>query len=233
MKILNCNKKRITLLLTLFILTIILASVFNFEKANAADYMKLDYNERIDLAKKEYKCFSRNLDEYTEVLISFTDNIKLKDIDDIISNKFVTISLFHYFVSSKQIITGGYIDCKNKTLNCIQDDYYKDLLFLINDKIETLSNEIRKIEKGHLEELEKERCEDQQPLTNKIKMYNENIEMLLLQKEEIINNNISVSGIRLYAKNEDIVVLLNDDSVRLIEVLNFDNPDIVTPLLPY
>lgn len=64
--------------------------------------MKLDYGDKIQLAKNKYDRFARNPREYAEVLISFTDNVRLSDMNKIIKDDSVTISLFHYFLTSNQ-----------------------------------------------------------------------------------------------------------------------------------
>ena len=229
------TKKRIVVLISLILilLTVFVLWVRFDSKISALEYMELDATTRRSYAEKRYNVFEKNLDNYSDVLIT-TEHKRISCILEKLPEDCKIIRVFHCFSCNGRVMTGGYLDCKSKGKNEIQSSYYDEIHQLLVGAIDNTKKRLREIDgqiledySGELPTSDVERSNDEEELLidleSKLKYYE-------AQLNDLEENNLQIYGIRIVMKNSDIEKLTHDPDVKLIEIMDFDNNDIVTPL---
>jgi len=229
------TKKRILVFISLLL---ILTTVFVLwlsvdSKISAIEYMKFDKSERKSHAEERYNVFEKNPEDYTDVLIT-TEHRTINYIFEKLPEDCEIISVYHCFSYSGRVMTGAYLDCKSKGKNEIQSAYYDEIHQLVVGAIHNTKKRLREINEQILEDYSGElptsvieRSNDEEELIidleTKLKYYE-------AQLNDLEQNNLQIYGVRIVMKNSDIEKLTCDPDVKLIEIMDFDNNDIITPL---
>ncbi|MBR3845868.1 MAG: hypothetical protein IKM40_04790 [Clostridia bacterium] len=251
--------KRKELLLIFIILVAIVAVVvgctIHLPIASAAEYMKLSKASRIEYAKESYSEFSSNPDKEYEILISF-NKANYKEIADLLSGQDNIISAFHCFEANGECAVGGYVECKGKTAEKVIEDYFSSIYNLVVGQIETYDDfvaELKKsyeVENGSISdnstndsydtygkevdtspiEITGEGKEPCMTLEDELRDAEHSLEQFLLQKEAMDNGDFYIYGIRLLMTGAEIEKILSDENVLLVEILNFDNNNLIVPI---
>lgn len=251
--------KRKELLLIFIILVAIVAvalgCTIHLPIASAAEYMKLSKENRMECAKEHYSEFSANPNKEYEILISF-NKTNYKEIAELLSGQDNIISAFHCFETEDDCAVGGYVDCKGKTAEKVIDDYFSSIYNLVVGQIESYDDLIAELKK--LYEVDnsfatgvsvsipdetygkkvdtssikitgkgKEPC---MTLEDELRDAEHSLKQFLLQKEAMDNGDFYIYGIRLIATGAEIEKLLSDNNVSLVEILNFDNNNLLVPI---
>jgi len=202
-------------------------------KISAMEYMKLNATERKSYAEERYNVFEKNPKDYNDVLIT-TKHKRINYIFDKLPEDCEIISVYHCFTYNGRTMTGAYFDCKSKGKNEIQSAYYDEIHQLVLGAIDNNKKRLREINGQFLEDYSDdlpisvvERSNDEEELLrdleSKLKYYE-------AQLNDLEENNLQIYGLRIVAKNIDLEKLTHDPDVKIIEIMNFDNNDIVTPL---
>ncbi len=105
---------------------------------------------------------------------------------------------------------------QRKTIEIILDDYYESIYNMVVGQIDSHDDYVaglNQMDKDALKEAERR------------------LTQLILQKEAMENGDFMISGIRLKATGENISKLLGYEKIALIEILEFDNNSLISPML--
>lgn len=223
--------------------------------ASAAEYMQLSKESRMEYAQERYAEFAANPDKEYEILISFNE-VPYKEIAALLSEQSNIISAFHCFEANGECAIGGYIDCEGKIAEEVIEDYYASVYNLVIGQIESYDDFIEELRKAYevdtdfvadegANELDdtygkevdtspvevsgegKEPC---MTLEDELLEAEYSLTQFILQKEAMENGDFFIYGIRLVMTGAEVEELLSSDIVALVEVLDFDNNDLVTPI---
>lgn len=225
------NKKNVTfyvLISLVAIATIVLAcSVFPLN-AKAADYMRLSKENRIEYAQKRYEEFTNNPDKKFEVLISLKE-VPYTEISALLSGQGDIISAFHCFEANGECAVGGYTECEGKNAEKVIEDYYANIYNLVAGQVEGYDDYIESLKQsyGYDEEASKE---PNIALETALKDAEHSLAQFVLQKEAMDRGEFYIYGVRLVMTGAEIDKLIASDVVALVEILDFDNDDLLTPI---
>ena len=59
----------------------------------------------------------------------------------------------------------------------------------------------------------------------------EKLDFYKAQKQSMDSNSFILTGIRIIAENNSLVEMLSSSEIIAIEILNFDNNDLITPII--
>lgn len=237
------------------IITLVLAIALRPATAHAAEYMRLSKDDRTKYAQERYTEFSQNANKNFEIMISF-NNASYRDIASLLSGEDNIISAFHYFEANGECAIGSYTDCKGKDAERVLDDYYSSIYNLVVGQIENQTDYIEELEKSNeiepsfivddivndsTDTFEKEL--DTSPiiiddssdapdvsLEDELRYAKFSLGQFILQKEAMDNGYFNIYGIRLVMTGAEIERLLYNDTVSLVEILDFDNNNLITPV---
>jgi len=246
------------------VLIIAVSIVFSFpkSKANALEYMKNSPEQRIQMSNERIENLKNAPNKKSEVMISLMKGTLFKDVANILPKDCEIISEFHSFTSSVKTVYGGYFDCTNKSIEDIQNDYYKEIYALVDNGIkeqETILNEIESrlsiiqenqessnIQNNNVSYDEDAIAKGIKPETIEVpentqtnldeilmeyKAAKEQLTHLQEQKENMEKGKFFITGIRVKAKNSDLYTLAKSGKVLAVEILDFDNNNIITPII--
>lgn len=236
------NRRIITKLSLLIVCILVLTTIIinNITTPiSAIEYIKNTALQRKEIAESKYNEFKKNENQSTEVLISLS-NIELNNLKDILPIDCEIVSIFHFYRYGDMIVSGSYIDCKGKSMTQIQSAYYYEIYNLVDGNLNHLKHELNSYYDQYMLDysiaeadfnfdIVKENHEKEisiEELTRKIEFYSE-------QLESIKSGEFSIYGIRIIAKNSDILNIINNKHVSIIEKLEFDNNNIITPIFEW
>ena len=251
-------KKKTTLFILVSVVVIVaavLASTLRPVTASAAEYMQLSKENRKEYAQERYAEFAANPDKKYEILISFNE-VPYTEIATLLSGQSNIISAFHSFEANGECAMGGYTECEGKLAEQVIEDYYASIYNLVVGQIESYDDFIEELRKAYevdtdfvadegANELDdtygkevdtspvevsgegKEPC---MTLEDELLEAEYSLTQFILQKEAMENGDFFIYGIRLVMTGAEVEELLSSDIVALVEVLDFDNNDLVTPI---
>lgn len=184
-------------------------------KASAEEYMRLDVDTRIELAESKYSEFAKNPYRKYEVMISFRD-IPYMEIPVLLAEQNSIISAFHYYEYEGERVYGGYTDCEGKSVERVISHYYDSVYAMISGNIENY-NPPKGIEGAELDEF--------------LQSSEDNLRMLISQREAMDRGEFLVYGMRIVMSGRDIADILDSEYVLAVEILNFDNNNVIVPIL--
>lgn len=222
------NKKwRNAVIVFTVVVVSLLASGCSLVKASAADYMRLSEEDRVDYAQRNYLKFSESPDKKFEVLVSFRD-VSCQELASLLDGQSNIISAFHCFEVNGECAVGGYTECQGKVAQTVINDYYLSIYNLVVGQIESHDDLVEKIKKSY-ETGDEAKASDvamEEELRDEERIY----EQFVLQKEAMDNGEFHIYGMRLIMTGAEIEKLLYSDAVVLVEILEFDNNNILTPI---
>ena len=222
------NKKwRNAVIVFTVVVVSLLVSGCSLVKASAADYMRLSEEDRVDYAQRNYPKFSENPDKKFEVLVSFR-NVPYQELASLLDGQSNIISAFHCFEANGECAVGGYTECQGKAAQTVINDYYLSIYNLVVGQIESHDDLVEKIKKSY-ETGDEAKASDvamEEELRDAERIY----EQFVLQKEAMDNGEFHIYGMRLIMTGAEIEKLLYSDAVVLVEILEFDNNNILTPI---
>ena len=171
---------------------------------SASEYMEMSDDARVMYAQKQYKTILAN-SQSQEILVTFNE-ATVKEILQILPSDTQTVSVFHYFHADGETVNGAYTNCANKTVEQILKDYFNVIYNMVVGQLESYDASGKDTD-------------------------SQNYRMLLRQKEAMENGQFCISGIRIVATAEQVKTILNNEKVFLVEALNFDNNNIISPLI--
>ena len=254
-------KKKSTILIATIAIAITLAvtltTILHPVKASAAEYMKLSIDDRVSRAQSRYSEFAANPKKEYEVLISFKE-VPYTRIATLLEEQDHIISAFHCFNSDGNHAYGGYTECENKSGDEVLFDYYASVYNLVVGQIESYVDLVAGLRESYqvpdfsLNAQQEDDCEDffgkeidtspiiieDQIKEPDVTLEDELIEaeqsflQFVAQKNAMDNGNFYVYGMRIVMTGEGIEEMLANDWVELIEILDFDNNNVITPIRP-
>lgn len=224
-------------------------------KTSAAEYMQLSKENRMKYAQDRYEEFAKNPDEEYEVLISF-NNVSYKEIAEILSGQDNILSAFHCFEANGECAVGGYTECEGKNAETVIEDYYSSVYNLVVGHIESYDDFVDELKKSYevdtnfvssekivdSEEvygkendtspivIDGEGKEPDMSLEDALRDAEHSLAQFVLQKEAMDQGDFYIYGIRLVMTGAEIEELLSSDIVVLVEILDFDNNNLLTPI---
>ncbi len=251
------RKVTLTIIITLIVIIIIgiAASIVSQRPASAMEYMQLGRDERIKYAQERYSEFTKKEGQEFEVLVSFK-YIPSDDICKLLSTQDNIISAFHCFDLNGECAIGSYTQCKGKDINKVVDDYYSSVYMLVDGQIDSYADYVESLKSSHnintdFEaderlnevadtygklidtspiEVNDEQKKPDMTLEDELRDAEHLLNQFILQKESMENGCFYIYGIRLVMSGADVKALLSNDAVLLIEILDFDNNDLITPI---
>ena len=252
-------KKKSTILIATIVIAITLAVALTTilwpVEASATGYMKRSITDRISYEQSRYSEFAANPKKEYEVLISFKE-VPYTRIATLLAEEDHIISAFHCFYAEGNRAYGGYTECENKRGDEVIHDYYASVYNLVVGQIENYDNLIFELKKSyqvpdfslntqHKDEGEKffgkkidtSQITIEEPIKDAdVTLEDELIEaeqsyfQFVAQKKAMDNGDFHVYGIRIVMTGEAIEEMLAYDLVELIEILDFDNNNVISPL---
>ena len=210
------------------IVSIILAnSVFPLH-TNASKYMQLSKGSRIEYAQKRYEEFTNHPDKEFEVLISFRE-VPYTEISALLAGQGNIISAFHCFEANGECAIGGYTECEGKSAEKVIEDYYENIYNLVTGQVEGYDDYIEGLKKSYGSD-EEANTEPNIALETALIDAEHSLKQFVLQKEAMDRGEFYIYGIRLVMTGAEIDKLIASDVVALVEILDFDNNNLLTPI---
>lgn len=237
------------------IVAVVLAGTLRPMTASAAEYMQLSKESRMEYAQDRYTEFAANPDKEYEILISFNE-VPYKEIAALLSGQSNIIAAFHCFEANGECVMGGYTECEGKTAEQVIADYYANIYNLVAGQIESYDDYVRELKKSfgedpefsadmHTNQVEEEDANNLEGANGKVvdtspieistledvlKDAELSLAQFVLQKEAMDNGDFYIYGIRMVMTGAEIDTLLSSDNVALVEILDFDNNNLITPI---
>lgn len=220
------------------ILALIIVSVVVFSlPASAAEYMKNTAVQRKELAEARYDELISNPQKESEVLISLK-NVNLNQLNDLISDDYEIISVYHYYTDGKKVVTGAYTACSGKKISEIQSAYLSEISGMLESNIQGLTSDIDNYYYQYMLDYSID-VDDFDPLTidpdwaqeESLAELNERLLFNTIHLEKVKGGEIILRGVRVKGLNSDIVKLLDSDNISMIEILDFDNNNLIAPVI--
>ncbi len=237
------------------IVAVVLAGTLRPMTASAAEYMQLSKESRMEYAQDRYTEFAANPDKEYEILISFNE-VPYKEIAALLSGQSNIIAAFHCFEANGECAIGGYTECEGKVAEKVIEDYYSSIYNLVVGQIESYDNFVEELKKSYEVDTDfvadeganepddtygkkidtfpvevngksKEPC---MTLEDELRDAEHSLTQFVLQKEAMDNGDFYIYGIRLVMTGAEIEELLSSDNVALVEILDFDNNNLITPI---
>lgn len=226
-------------LVLIIIIIISIAFIFRNSRASTLEYMKNSPEQRILMANERIENIRNTPDKKSEAMISLMKETLYNDVAALLPENCEIISEFHSYTSSVKTVYGGYYDCANKSIEDIQTDYYDQIYGLVVNGIgeqEKMLDEIesRLVAVGidpETEAVPENTPHDYDELLKEYKVAKEHLIHLQEQKQDMEAGRFYITGIRVKAKNSDLYALAKSGKVLAVEILNFDNNDIITPVI--
>jgi len=245
-------------IVSIVVIIAVLASTFVFMRpvsVSAAEYVRFDKETRVKFAQERYCEFSSNPEKKYEVLVSFK-NVPYKEISSLMAGEDNIISAFHCFEANGECAVGGYTECEGKNAERVVEDYYASIYNLISGQIESYDGFVAGLRKsfgfddGFAEEkqaydlpdtfgkeidtspiiIEDSQKEPDMTIEEALQDASHSLAQFVLQKEAMDNGDFYIYGMRLVMTGSEIEKLLSNDIVTLVEILDFDNNSIITPI---
>ena len=205
---------------------------------SAAEYVKYTAEQRLENAAARYGELKKNPSKKTEVLISFK-NVTLDELTDILPENAEIVRVFHYYTYNGKTVTGAYAACEGKNLAEIQSSYYCEIHGMIESNIAALEEEKQAVYEQYMLDFsiapEDFNPEDMLPEWEydgeTVEEIEERIAYNRKHLEDMENGKFDLRGIRIKAVNSDIEKLIESDKVFMVEILDFDNNDIIVPVI--
>ena len=214
------------------VFVILICTIFlPVSKASAAEYMAQTASERITSASSAYAYFTANPNQTTEVLVSL-DSLESANLASLLPSDCEIVSLFHEFTYGGTSVYGGYRNCAQKTLPQIQRTYFDEIYGLVEATIVDLEkrisdyNEQLLLDYGGAASIDSVANQDVEMFELK-----EKLDFYKAQKQSMDSNSFILTGIRIIAENNSLVEMLSSSEIIAIEILNFDNNDLITPII--
>ena len=216
------------LLSVVAIVSIILAySVFPLY-TNASKYMQLSKESRIEYAQKRYEEFTNHPDKEFEVLISFKMTW-YSDIIALLSNQGNMITAFYCFERFGEYAGGGYTECEGKDAKQVFENYYDNIYNSVVGQVEFYDEYIESL-KESFEYDEEVSTGPNIALETALNDAEQALAQYIAQKEAMEHGGFHIYGVRLVMTGAEIESILRSDLVGLVEILDFDNNDLLTPI---
>ncbi len=233
------NKKIIVstiTMITVIILIITVLSVNFAAPASAVEYMKNSAQQRLSIAELRYSDLSNNPSEKSEVLISLS-NTTLDTVDALLPNGCEIIRVYHFFSDGNKTVTGAYNSCRNKNISDIQKSYFTEIYNMLLSNIEALEEEKQAMYNQYMLDFSISPNEFDPEDMNKDWVYQgESISEIAARiafntehLERMESVGLDLRGIRIKATNADLLDMLENENVKMIEILDYDNNDIIVP----
>jgi len=206
--------------------------------ASATEYMKKTAVQRLEHAENRYAELRANPEGKTEVLISFKD-VSLSELHALLPQNCDVSVVYHYYTNGTKTVTGAYLRGQGKSIKEIQAAYYSEIHNMLVSNIEACEEEIQNYYKLYmldhsLTEAQFNTMKIDPAWTNENETISELEERIEFQKEhlrQLKQGNFDLRGIRITASNADIVKMLESNNVLMVEILDFDNNNIVVPVI--
>ena len=225
-------KKKVPLFIfvsVIAILLITLACTLRPVSVSAAEYMGLSKESRVEYAQDRYGVFAANPNKKYEILISFNE-VPYAEIATLLSGQSKVISAFHCFEANGECAMGSYTECEGKAAEQVIEDYYANIHNLVAGQIESYDDYVEALKKSFGVDTNEESKEPNIALENALRDAERSHAQFLLQKEAMDNGDFCIYGIRIVMTGTEIDALLSSDTVALVEILNFDNNSLITPI---
>lgn len=252
------HKKKVPLFIFVSIVAIIavvLVGTLRPVTASAAKYMQLSKESRVEYAQARYAQFAANPDKEYEILISFNE-VPYTEIAALLSGQSNIISAFHCFEADGECAIGSYTECEGKVAAQVIEDYYSSIYNLVVGQIESYDNFVEELKKSYevdtyfvadegatksddtygkkidtspveVNGKSKEPC---MTLEDELRDAERSLTQFVLQKEAMDNGDFYIYGIRLVMTGAEIEELLSSNTVALVEILDFYNNNLLTPI---
>lgn len=225
-------KKKIPLFIfvsVIAILSITLVSTLRPISVSAAEYMRLSKESRVECAQNRYAVFAANPNKKYEVLISFVE-VPYTEIATLLYGQSKVISAFHCFEANGECAIGSYTECEGKAAEQVIEDYYANIHNLVVGQIESYDDYVEALKKSYGVDTNEESNEPIIALENALRDAELSLAQFVLQKEAMDNGDFYIYGIRLVMTGAEIEELLSSNIVVLVEILDFDNNNLLTPI---
>ena len=191
--------------------------------------MQLSKENRFEYAQKRYEEFTNNPDTEFEVLISFKI-ARHTDIIALLSDQDNIISVFHCFRYRFGENAGdGYTECEGKDAKQVFENYYDNIYSSVVGQVEFYDEYIESLKEsfGYDEE---GNTEPNIALETALNDAEKALAQYIMQKEAMELEGFHIYGVRLVMTGAEISELITSDAVALVEILDFDNNDLITPI---
>lgn len=200
--------------------------------------MKNTAAQRQEYAENRYAELRANPEGKTEVLISFKD-VNLSEIHTLLPQNCDVSVVYHYYTDGTKTVTGAYLKGRGKNIKEIQVAYYSEIHDMLVSNIEACEEEIQNYYNLYmldysLTEAEFNALRADPEWTSDNETISELEARLEFHKEhlnQVKQGNFDLRGIRITASNADIVKMLDSSKVLMVEILDFDDNDIVVPVI--
>ena len=225
-------KKKVPLFILLSVIAILLitlACTLRPISVSAAEYMRLSKESRVEYAQDRYAVFAANPNKKYEILISFNE-VPYTEIAALLSGQSKVISAFHCFDANGECAMGNYTECEGKAAEQVIEDYYANIHNLVVGQIESYDDYVEALRKSYGVDTDEESKEPNMALENALRDAERLHAQFVLQKEAMDNGDFYIYGIRIVMTGAEIETLLSSNTVALVEILNFDNNSLITPI---
>ncbi len=242
------------------IIAITLACTLRPVSASAAEHMQLSKESRVEYAQERYSQFAANPDKAYEILISFNEvpYLEIAELLSGQSNIIAAFHCFEadgkcavggynecegktaekvikdYFASIYNLVVGqiegydDYVAALKKSFG-VDDDFVADT----NKTNDTYENDVgtsgKAVDTSSIK-ISGDSKEEHTTLETALQDAERSLSQFVMQKESMENGNFYIYGIRISMTGAEIDALLSSKSVALVEILNFDNNNLITPI---
>lgn len=190
------------------------------KQVTASELKTMSMEGRVKLAEKNLKNFKNGGEEEVVINISFDNPLNIDDVFSLI-NEFngETQSIGHVVTGEGNHIVGEFVDCKGKSHEDIKREYISQLSEMVDVQMENVDYRLKDIDKETNEDKDAQ-------LKSLLDLKNKNDKL----KADLDKGIVYIYGANVKVKWSAINSLKNKSSIKLIEILNCEDAEEVTPM---
>lgn len=226
-------KKKVLQYLTCFVILILsFCFISSPSKVSAKQYMELDSNERIKYATEQYAEFYKKPEEQFTAIVNFND-ISIDSLEELFSENSEILVSYHCIITSNgNVFTGCYdnverIKAKNVLIahRDAINSFTNATLLKLEEKYATLMSD------GANEKYLKKESDANSEYYQVLQKLNQTINKTKEKQKALLDGKFRISGVKFKATGKEFLKIIDNNAVRLVELLEFDNNNIITPIL--
>jgi hypothetical protein len=217
------SKQRKILLVVMGATALICFTVFNTPLLNAAQSFlnqgKMTAEERIANAEKDLNALKQAPEEESDVIVSLDglkDKALIKELLNV--NGIKVKQLYHAFVTSDQVMNGGYVLQDNENLDEALSKYENNMKVNLVKQLESMKEDIQKLEVHNYDSTDEKFLEEKRAFEAEKKL----ADAFELRLAQFNVNGVEMYGVKVTGKNKDILKLKENGSVKAIEMVTED-----------
>ncbi|MBQ2758202.1 MAG: hypothetical protein IKJ88_08310 [Clostridia bacterium] len=222
------KRKCFVVVIVLFMaVTALVWKISETQKVSAREYMKFNISDRLAYAENRYNEFAELPEKEFTVMLSFNDDVSLEEY----ANLDIIASYHNLVTESGRQSSGCYINNSQMKSNKIIKAHKEELYDVICSNLSELENKRENLqaELDSLKTYSKE-SDDFCEFYETIEKLQNQIDKLKEDKKALREDKLQISGMKVKGSGAEMLNLIAEDFVYVVEILDFDNNNIITPI---